>query len=338
MSLEVSRIDSIEAANRNQWNHVVEASDLGTVYHRYEWLEAIERGTDHEPRHLVVSKKDNPIAVFPNFLTDFGPVRRLTSIAPGFGGPIAMTEEEPSMQLLLEAVTEIRERTVVSNQLRTYGEGYVRYNDLFEDHGYDLRVEWCRFVLDLTAGREELFANMDSERRRGIRRGHDHDVEVRDEELTGRVLSRFYDEYAAVMDRVGQPDVPRSFFLELGEFDDRVKLFSVAVDGTDRGSFLYLLDDEQSTIHHAFTAVTRENLEYHAAELLHEHAIEWGIDHGYETYDLRGARTDFRDGVFRFKENFGARAVPLLTWERGFPTPVLPVMNVGRALYQQFRS
>lgn len=338
MSLEVSWIDSIEAANRNQWNHVVEASDFGTVYHRYEWLSAIEYGTDHEPRHLLVSKKDNPIAIFPNFVTGFGPVRRLTSTAPGFGGPVAMTDEEEAVTLLLEAITEVRERTIVSNQLRTYGQDYVRYNDLFTDFGYDLRVEWCRFVLDLTRGWEAVFASMDSERRRGIRRGHDHDVEVSDEELTGRALSKFYDGYATVMERVGQPDVPRSFFLELGEFGDRVKLFSVEVDGVDRGSFIYLLDDEQSAIHHAFTAVTRADLEYHAAELLHEHAIKWGIDHGYETYDLRGARTDFRDGVFRFKENFGARAIPLLTWERGFPTPVLPVMNVGRSLYQQFRS
>ncbi|MHC3436916.1 lipid II:glycine glycyltransferase FemX [Natrialbaceae archaeon A-gly3] len=338
MTVEVFWIDSLDAVNRNQWNQVVEQSPLGTVYHRYGWLEAVEHGTDHEPRHLVVSKKGNPIAIFPNFVTTFGPVRRLTSIAPGFGGPVVMTDEEESLTRLLEAVTDVRERTIVSNQLRTYGQDYVRYNDLLTDYGYDLRVEWCRFVLDLDRGVDELFADMDSERRRGIRRGHDQDVDIVDEELTGRALSRFYDNYATVMDRVGQPDVPRSFFLELGEFDERVKLFSLEVEGTDCGSFLYLLDDERSTIHHAFTGVTREHLEYHAAELLHEHAIKWGIEHGYETYDLRGARTDFRDGVFRFKEDFGARAVPLLTWERGFPTPILPVMNVGRSLYHQFRS
>ena len=338
MSLEVSHLESIEDANRNQWNNVVDQSELSCVYHRYGWLRAVEKGTPHEPRHLVVSKSGNPIAIFPNFVTDLGPVGRLSSIRPGYGGPVVMTEETETMELLLEAVSELCEGTILFNELRTYDQRFIRYHELLQSQGYGLSVLSCRFTLDLTRGWDELFEAMDGERRRGIRRGHDQDFEIEKEELTARRLSAVYDEYAMVMERAEMPTLPRRFFLELRHFEDRLQLFTLRVDGERRGSYMYLLDEEQSTLQHLFTAVTEEQFEYHAPELLHEHAIKWGIDQGYETYDFRGAHADFRDGVYRFKELFGAQAVPLLVWERGRPEPALPALNAGRTIYQRLQS
>ncbi len=332
MSLEVKRLESIEEANRNQWNNVVDQSELSCVYHRYGWLRAVEEGTGHEPRHLLVSKSGNPIAIFPNFVTDFGPVSRLSSIRPGYGGPVVMTEETEAMELLLEAVPELCEGQILFNEVRTYDQRFIRYHELLKSLGYGLSVLSCRFTLDLTRGWEELFDRMDSERRRGIRRGHDQDFGVHEEELTPRRLSAVYDEYATVMQRAGMETLPRRFFLALRHFDHRLKLFTLSVDGQRRGSYVYLLDEEQSTLQHLFTAVTEEQFEYRTPELLHEHAVKWGIENGYETYDFRGAHADFRDGVYRFKELFGARAVPLLVWERGRPEPALPALNAGRTI------
>ena len=336
MALEVKRLDGIEQANQNQWNNVVEQSDLGCVYHRYEWLRAIETGIGHNPKHLVVSKKDNPIAIFPNFVTDLGPLKRLSSIRPGYGGPIAMTEEEDALDLLLDTVSECCNGSVVLNELRTYDQSFVRYQTAFREAGYRPEILSCRFTLDLTNGWEAIFDGMHSERRRGIRRGHDQAFEVVDEEVTEGTLSAFYDDYATVMDRVEQPTLPWSFVRQLNGFSDRVKLFTLRVDGEQRGSYLYLLDEEQSTVQHTFTGVMEEHFEYHAAELLHEHAINWGIDQGYETYELRGSPADFRNGVFRFKEYFGAQPTPVLSWERGRPAPLLSMLNTGRTIAQRF--
>ncbi|WP_242695509.1 peptidoglycan bridge formation glycyltransferase FemA/FemB family protein [Halomontanus rarus] len=338
MTLEVKKLGSIKEANENQWNHIVEQSNLSCIYHRYEWLRAVEVGTSHEPRHLLVSKNDNPIGICPNFVTDLGPIHRLTSLRPGYGGPITMTDETATLDLLLESVPDICTGTVILNELRTYDECFVRYHDVFKDHGYKISLKECRFPLDLTQGWESLFDGMDSERRRGIRRGHDNEFDVVDEAVTERTLSAFYEGYATVMSRIGTEKLPWSFVRELIQFDDRVKLFSLYVDGNRRGMYMYLLDDEQSTLQHLFSAVTEEHFEYYAAELLHEHTIKWGIDNGYETYELRGAVPDFRDGVFRFKEGFGAEATPLLTWERGCPTLALPVLEVGRLIEERIKS
>ncbi len=338
MSLDVTRLDSLEATNKNQWNNVVEQSALGCVFHRYEWLRAVEVGLEADARHLVVSKKGNPVGILPFFVTDLGPASRLSSIRPGYGGPVVMSEEADVMELLLEAVPECCDRSTLLTEFRTYDPGFIRYRELFEQHGYTLTIKECRFALDLSRGWEALFSDMDSERRRGIRRGHDLEFEIVDEELSTELLRSFYRDYATVMDRVTDDILPRSFMLELPRLEDRLKLFSLRVDGERQGMYLYILDEEQSALQHLFTAVTEDHFEYHAAELLHEHAIKWGIEQGYETYELRGSVPDFRDGVFRFKENFGAEAFPLLVVERGNPQPVGPMLTVGRSLSRQFRS
>ncbi|SDQ22977.1 lipid II:glycine glycyltransferase FemX [Natronobacterium texcoconense] len=332
MALEVERLGSVAEANRNQWNNVVEQSELGCVYHRYEWLRAVEEGIGHEPHHLLVSKKGNPVAVFPNFVTDLGRVKRLSSIRPGYGGPVTMTDEEDALEMLLDAVGDVCRGTVLYNELRVYDQNYVRYNHFLESKGYQPTILSCRFTLDLTRGWDALFSEMDSERRRGIRRGHDYEFEVVDEAISEENCVAFYEDYATVADRVGLPTHPLAFFRELPRLEDRLKLFTLEVDGEARGQYMYLLDEEQSTLQHLFTGVTEDQFEYHAPELLHEHAIKWGIDEGYETYELRGSPPDFRNGVFRFKEYFGAETIPLLVYERGRPAPALSVLNVGRSL------
>ncbi|MDG5761815.1 GNAT family N-acetyltransferase [Natronococcus sp. A-GB1] len=338
MSLEVEHIDTIDAVNRNQWNNVVEQSGLGCVFHRYEWLRAVEEGLGREPRHVLVSKKGNPIAALPNFVTALGPVAQLKSIEPGYGGPIAMTDEERSLELLLDGVADRCDGRILFNQLRTYDQGYVRYHNALRERGYDVAVRSCRFALDLTRGWDAILEGMHSERRRGIRRGRETDFEVVEEPVTAAVLSTFYDDYARVMDRVGMEAFPYSFLAELERLEDRITIFSLRVDGSRRGMYLYISDDEQATFQHLYTAVTEDHFEYHAPELLHEHAIMWAIDREYETYELRGSTPDFRNGVFSFKEYFGARPIPLLLWERGRPAPALPALNLGRTVWRRFRA
>ena len=337
MALEVSVTDSIENVNSNQWNNVVEQSTLACVYHRYEWLSAIEAGLPHEPRHFVVTKKNNPVAVFPNFVTPLGRVKRLSSIRPGFGGPVVTTDEERAVTLLLDAAADSCRGTVLFSELRPYDQGYVRYHELLTGRGYSPAILSTRFRLELTRGLNDIFAEMDGERRRGIRRGHDREFEIVDERVDERTLAAFYDDYATVQARVDQPTLPRSFFLALDRFEDRVKVFSLHADGDRRGMFLYLLDDEQSTLQHVFTAVTEAHFAYRTPELLHEHAIRWGIENGYETYELRGSPSDFRNGVFRFKELFGAQPVPQLVYERGRPASALFLLNAGRSLARRIR-
>ncbi|WP_254765004.1 peptidoglycan bridge formation glycyltransferase FemA/FemB family protein [Natrinema marinum] len=340
MSLTVRQLDTIETANENQWDEVVSQAELGSVFHRYDWLRAVERGRSFDPRHLVVEKKGNPIAVWPNFVASVGPtpLRRLNTVKPGSVGPIAMTDEEAAIERLLEAVPVLCDGRVLFNQISIVDPDYVRYHDVLSEHGYELRIENCHLRLDITHDWDEIIAEMDSSRRRAIRRGHDHDGTVVDEALTPELLADVHRSYESVIDRLEGWRLPASFFRELEHVPELVKVFSLYVDGKRRGSMVFVLDDERSTIQYLCSAVTEDDFEYNASELIHEHAIKWGMENGYETYNFRGTDPDFRDGLFRFKERFAADPVPCLTWERGYPKPALTGLNAGRTLYQWYTS
>lgn len=340
MSFDVTAINTIEEINRNQWNHVVDQSKVGTVYHRYGWLRAIEYGTPHEPRHLLVSKKNNPIAIFPNFLvgTERIPFHHLVSAPRSPGGLAATTDEETAVQLLLEEVSEVSDRTVISNQIRTRGQEFTRYHGILEENGYEQKLGVGDFELDITRDWEDILADMDSSRRRAIRQGHENEFEIVDEEITDETMSAFYDGFSSVMERVGGDPPPRQFFLELTEFEERVKVFSLRSDGKNRGSIFLLLNDEQNILRYQESAVKEEHFEYNSSELLHEHAIKWGRENGYETYDFGGTDLDFRDGLFQFKEQFGAKPVPSVVWERGCSMPAWPAYRIGRYVYQRLQT
>ncbi|WP_226004095.1 lipid II:glycine glycyltransferase FemX [Natrinema salinisoli] len=333
-NLEVDVVDSIQDLRKDRWNGIVERSSRGSVFHRYEWLEAIETGLGYTPKHLVVTKDGNAIGGMPNFVVEIEktPFDRLSSLYPGFGGPVLPTDTTDAIERVIRAVpTLCRGRTIV-HQIRGLDTSYLRYNDFLQSRGYEPYRRECRFRLDLTAGHDEILANMSRTRRRGIERGRDGDYEIVEEEITRENLKRFHRTYERVMDRVGGEVYPFSFFEALQPMASRLLLLTIRIDGEYAGGMLELLDEERDSVHGFFAAIPQEYFDDHASELLYDHVFQWGIDHGYETYDFGSTTTDFEDGVYRFKEGFGGRAVPVLVWERGC-SPLWPLVKAGRAMY-----
>ncbi|ADB61289.1 protein of unknown function DUF482 [Haloterrigena turkmenica DSM 5511] len=336
--LEVTVFDSIRSISAARWNEVVERSTCGSVFHRYEWLEAIEAGLGKTPRHLVVEKDGNLIGLLPNFVVDIEktPFRRLSSSYPGFGGPLVTTDVAESLSLLAEAVPELCTGRTVVHQIRGLDTKYMRYNNYLQSEGYEPYRRECRFVLDLTQGYGEIYDGMSKTRRRGIDRGTDGDYEIVEEELTRPNLERFHRVYEQVMDRVDGDGYPLSFFERLLDMRERLLLLTIRIDGEYAGGFLELLDEQRSSIHGFFAAVPEDYFGDHASELLYDYVIRWGIDNGYDTYDFGSTNANFENGVFRFKEGFGGRILPILVWERGC-SPLWKMLKAGRSLYWPHR-
>lgn len=332
--LEVSVVDTVQAIEQSRWNAVVERSTRGSVFHRYEWVDAIESGLGHPARHLVVEKDGNTVGLFPNFVVDVEktPFRRLTSVYPGFGGPLLPTDTKAALSLVIDAVPDLCTGRTIVHEIRARDMSYLRYNDTLQARGYRPVRTGCRFLIDLAEGYDAVLEGMSRGRRNGIERGREHDHEIVEADVTRENLLRFRDVHERRMDHVGGRSFPPSFFEKLLAMDSRVLLLEIHIDGEYAGGMVELLNDEQSSVHGFFAAVPGEYLEYHASELLYDYVIRWGIDHGYETYDLGDTGTDFEDGVFRFKEGFGGDLVPNLFWERG-TGPLWKLVDAGRSLY-----
>ncbi len=353
--LETRLIDTVTEMNENQWNHVVEQSDLGCLFHRYGWVQTVEEALDVSPNHVVVSKGQNPIAVFPNVtapvLTDPPAIperlpdvagrvlfRRLVSTEPGTGGPITMTDEKESLRRMFEALPSAADSSVLYHSVITSDPGYVRYGKHFAREGYESNLVNCRLLLDLRPDWETIKANMHKSRRQGLRRAEDADVEVRTPELDQSVVRETYKAYVSNMERIDGEVLPYEFFDGLYEsMPNRLAVFVAERDGMELGRYLCLLDDERSAVHYYFAGIPTEDvLKFYPSEALHAAAIQWAQDRNYDYYDFGGSGSDFTDGVFRFKSRFGAKAVPSLMWQKGYSSVGWPVFKQLRDVYRKY--
>ncbi|WP_436343805.1 lipid II:glycine glycyltransferase FemX [Natronorubrum sp. FCH18a] len=331
---EVKCTDTIQTVDKTQWNGVVESSDCGTVFHRYEWIDAIETGLGYPAKHVIVTKDGNTIGVFPNFVVDLPkvPLRRLQSVYPGFGGPAITTDVAESLSLMSEAIRDLCTGRTIVHEIRACNSDYVRYSDHFRAQGYRPARIKGRFLLHLDKGYDAILSGMSKSRRKGIRQGRKTDHEIVNEEITMANLERFYRAYERHMNQVGGEVYPMAFFEELLDMKSRLLLLTLRIDGEYAGGFLELLNDEQSSVHGFFASIPKEYYEYNASEILYDRVIRWAIENGYETYDFGGADGDFESGVFRFKEGFGGQLVPNLYWERGTGLS-WNLVKAGRSIY-----
>jgi len=334
-----------------QWNDVVARSPLGSVFHRTEWLRAVERGIDVTPRHVTVSRDGTLVGLLPNVLSDVdlpiglpGPAsglapRELVSVEPGFGGPIVTGDHEQVLDRLLEGVRTAATGDVWAHRMRAVAPAASQYADHLDGRGYDVSTLTCQLVADLTGSPESVFERWDKERRRTARKAREAGMTVQDVEPDPATLDAFYDAYAAMIDRVDGVRFPRSFFAALAEcLGERLVLFRADLDGEAVGWHLYLRDDEGDSLHHFFSGLRAEHFGLHPSSRLHEHGVEWASEEGYATYNFGESVADVTDGGFRYKAQYGGTVEPVLTWERGLAPVRWGAFRVARRLYRTYRA
>lgn len=334
LQFSVSVVESADDITESEWNSVVEHAEEGSLFHRYEWIAAVEKGLGYQPKHLLVRKESNLIAVYPNFEIEFDrvPVKRLVSLNPGFGGPVATTNESKCISMLSERIPDVCSARTIVHMIRAKELEYLGYNNLLKTHGYRPIRDSCRFLLPLEDGYDTVISNMRNGRRRRIRHAHDENYQLVQEELTEENLRRYHDVYANVMDRVNGTTFPLSFLTELRRMESNVLFLTLHIDGEFVGGAIQLLDKEKGYIHGLLMAVPEEYFDNHATELLYDGVIQWGIDNGYDTYDLGSTSSEATNGLFKYKQSFGGEIVPNLSWEKSC-SPVWPLVQVGRQLY-----
>jgi predicted N-acyltransferase len=341
--------ESITEVNENQWNNVVEQADHGSLFNRYEWLEAAETAFDPEPRHIVVEKNGNPVGFLPNFVRELPlpdsvaerlpvkfPLKIATTAHPLYGGPVLVSEKDETLDMLFDGLEAVTGPDVVAHRVTSHDLTYVRYGQYLHDRGYTPQFDKCLFFLDLDDDWEEIRANMDKERRRDLRRAHEQDYRIELAPL-GAELETTYDACAQNLERVGGNLYPFEFLESLAEnFSERVLVLKAIVEGEDVGRYLLLLDEEAGILHHWLSAIPdKDNYQYHPSELLHERAIKYGIEEGYGAYSFGPTGSHYSDNVFQFKQKYGGHAVPMFRMETGLNPVAWPLYRAGR---NRFRS
>jgi len=339
---------SVDGISENQWNNVIRQSETGSLFHRTEWLRAIENGLGSTPRHVVVEENGNPIGIYPGFVTDVelpeSPIalpnttqlRQLSSIQPGFGGPVVSSMKGPVLDLLLDGVETACSDGVVAHQIRMLDTTYTEYAQYFEKNGYSPSLLNCYILIPLTSW-DTIAARMNKERRRSMRRADEEGVSVVREDLSTETLRTFYAEYERMISRVDGRLFPWSFFEELlDQLGDRIRIYSATLGDTPIGYHFYLLDEEQASIHHFFSGIRAENFGHHPSSAIHARVLQWGLDEGYDTYNFGESGANFNDGEFIYKKRYGGDVLPILTWEKGYAPIRWNAYRLARRIYRTY--
>lgn len=341
-SIDAHTHDTIEDIDRNRWNSILEHSDYGSVFQSYDWVLAIENGLGFRGRHVVVENSGNVVGIFPNFVSDLrlpGAVERrlperasgllleLNSVVPGSGGPVVRGDEKTVLTQCFDTLHDGSNPRLLSHYIRCPNNQYVRYGEYLRSLGYTPQISRCRFKINLDCDFETIFEDMHKDRRYSIRKARELDSKIRIQEIDsfGDELSEFYTDYEKTMRRVDSEPYPPEFFQELvTTLSDSVLFLSAEVDGEVVGRHIYIVDDWRDNIYHKFSAVNEDNFQYYPSELIHEYMIKWGIEQEYDVYDFGPTPSDFEDGLFRYKEQYGGTPVPIMIWEKGTSPLWLP--------------
>lgn len=277
-NLKVQVCNSISDINKNQWNNVVKQSELGSFFHRYEWLKTIEEGIGLEPKHIVVLKNKNILGIFPNFIQSIPktPIRILCSVEPGFGGPLMETQEKHVLDLMIKKISHICKGNIILHHIRTPDPGYIRYEQYFEKEGYRPILRYCGFEIDLkNKTYEDVKGDMSRSKRQRLDKISKKDIKIKIEEINYENLRDFYEGYVKVMKRVGSGAYPFQFFKSLkNEMQDEMKIFTAIVDGKKVGRHLYLLDKNRSILYALLLDIDSSNFKYNSSELIHDFALK----------------------------------------------------------------
>lgn len=347
-NISVDHVSGVESVQKNQWDNLVAQSNLGTIFHTTDWLAAIEEGFAVQAKHAIIQKEDSLAGIFPNVVAPLElpaqvkekapatltpDLRQISSLNVGYGGPIVPNKEGDLVKLLLTEATRTTTAKDIFHEIRTSHGEFAKYARVFREAGYAPSILNCRIELDLSDGIEGIYSNMDKDRRYNLRKAKEQEFTLVQEDVSTERLVEFYEGYEATMKRVDGNAQPFAFFEALCErMEEDLKLVSAEVDGKKVGSHLYLLDEHQSTVRHMYSSVKEKNFQFYPSELIHDFMIQWGIDNEFDQYDFGGTPADMRDGLFKYKQQYGGEVTPTIKWERGI-SPFWSLYRRARRAY-----
>ncbi len=325
--------------NKSAWNDFILKSPFASVYFRYEFLKAIEDGTNYRARHIVVEKDGNIIGVSPNFIQPIPhlPFKLLFSMDPGYGGPLISKHEHDVLPLMMKQLNQICSKTILSHYIRTNKSELIRYHHFLIKQGYKLNLRYCLFTIPLQARTyEDIKENYSSAKKRELKKDH---IEISDQIITTESLNSFYQGYVETMQRVGGMTYPIKLLHKLHEYlPDSLKLTMATLNGETIGQHLHFLDNEQKTVTTWIINLKKEYMKNSPSTFIYDYMIRWAINHDYDTFDMGYSLADYHDGLFKYKQDFGTIRQPLLQYEKSYSPIPLSLIKKGGQLYNKLNS
>jgi len=300
------------------WDRFVLDHPMGTGYQLMGWRRVMERAFGHRTFYLMARDEQGQVrGVLPLVFVSSRLVGRFLVSMPfvNYGG--VLPDSFDAQRALLTAAVELATK--------------LRATHIELRHQHLLQLDWTSkqhkvsMRLDLPREPETLMKRFPSKLRSQIRRAMKEDLTVRIEGV--EILDDFYRVFARNMRDLGTPVYGRRFFetiLEVFPKDARICAVYLRREPVAAG----LLYGFQNTLEIPWASSDRRYNRLSANMLLYSSALDYACREGYEVFDF--GRSTPHSGTYRFKEQWGARPVPLYWyhWSRdGRPVPDVSPAN-----------
>lgn len=327
---------------KHEWDNLIDRGKKTTYFQSYDWLKALEDGLGLSPRHILVRKGGGLVGGMSNFIEPIEktPFKRLRNLPLGYDGPIVLRDRDPVLNSLFEKVDAIcKKEGAVEHQIVTHL-SRIGYSRPFSKAGYTPDLSTCRFVVEL----ENMSQNRSKRRTRDIEWIREHiygknDFEIRKELFNRERVENFYKLYEDTSKSNGVTPFPLNFFQSMVEYlsEDNIALFTISSNEV-LGGLICILDKGNKTIHPMFIGGrqgTVRELKSHIA--LYDYSMRWGLDQGFEHYDIGVVPADSESGLYKFKSEFGGTVYPDIRWTKEYSGIKTRLFKIARGIYLKFR-
>lgn len=335
------RIRLATEKDREAWNSVVEQSKNGTIYHTWEWKQAIEEGLGDKGYYVIAEKDEDIVGCFPlfsraslkysnipTFLKEIFQVLWSPHVQTwGYGGPCILRDDEEIFDKLYDFADNIAKKNENIISLRVFP-----YKDQFETFypkNSFTSFSWQTAYIDLSRSIEELWASLNKKHRNAVRKGRKEGLNV----VEGRKdleIKEFYeyvwsDLIRHVTNKTERQMMYSPSYLSYNYFKTiwdtlvprkMAKFYFVYYDDKIISGSIIFCYKNMAIYEHG--ASIREYLKLSPNNLLLWTAIEAAKKEGYEIFDLAGMGSPSvpfaeKDGVYRFKAGWNGE-LKQLNW------------------------
>jgi FemAB-related protein (PEP-CTERM system-associated) len=316
----VVRVETGRALDLLAWDRYVSQHAEATAFHLAGWPQVVADCFGHRTFGLTAWQGSALTGVLPLVLMSSRVFGRFLVSLPFFDyGGVLADDAETERALVARAVTLAREVGAAHLELR-----HVRGRDL----GLQSRTHRVSMRLDLPEDPEALWQGFKGKLRSQIRRPGKEGCVAR---IGGAEdLDNFYRVFAVNMRDLGTPVYPKAFFSQiLSIMPDRTRLCVVERGGEPVAAAFLVSFRRQLAVQWA-SALRRHNA-LSPNMLLYWTVLEHACRSGHEQFDF--GRSTPGSGTYRFKEQWGARPLPL-SWDYWLPDGrPLPDLNYANPRY-----
>lgn len=314
------RVTELTGAEYGGYREFLGRMPLALFYHSLEFKDLVERELGQTPRYLLLKDGEQIRGILPCFLKDNPRHGNVLNSLPFFGsnGGILLDSEHDTpgnRKLLLDAFLDLaRSSGCISAVIITspFEERFDEYRDGLKPDLMDQRIGQ---VTELKPDNLELFSTM---RRRGVLKAKKAGITVGiEQEVSNADLLRFYDMHCQNMDRVSGIKKTYSMVSALnGCPSSRVILARENGELTAGLLCLYF----NRTVEYYIPVFDEEHKNSHALSLAIYEGMNRAYADGFQYWNFGGTWLS-QDGVYTFKQHFGAVGKPYYYYIKLFREP-----------------